>query len=90
MYLQIILHEDDRRYQQLLWRRNGEIEILQFITLTFGVSSSSFLAIRTLHKLADDKREAYLKAAEIIKAHFYVDDLLTGANSIEEVWARKK
>jgi hypothetical protein len=41
MYLQIILHEDDRRYQRLLWRRNGEIETLQFHTLTFGVSSPS-------------------------------------------------
>ncbi|XP_039309666.1 uncharacterized protein LOC120358695 [Solenopsis invicta] len=87
MYLQIRLHEDDRRYQRLLWRRNDKIETLQFNTLTFGVSSSSFLAIRTLHKLADDEHEIYLKAAEILKSHLYVDDLLTGADSVEEVRA---
>ncbi|XP_039303445.1 uncharacterized protein LOC113004455 [Solenopsis invicta] len=87
MYLQIRLHEDDRRYQRLLWRRNDKIETLQFNTLTFGVSSSSFLAIRTLHKLADDEHEIYPKAAEILKSHLYVDDLLTGADSVEEVRA---
>jgi len=53
-------------------------------TLAFGVSSSPFLAIRTLHKLADDERHAFPKAAEILKTHLYVDNLLSGANSINE------
>lgn len=84
MYLQIKLHEDDRRYQRILWRMNGEIKTLQFNTLTFGVSSSPFLAIRTIQKLADDECVAFPKAARIIKKHLYVDDLLTGADSIDE------
>ncbi|XP_011700862.1 PREDICTED: uncharacterized protein LOC105457721 [Wasmannia auropunctata] len=87
MYLQILLHEDDRRYQRILWRKDGEVQTFQFNTLTFGVSSSSFLAIRTLQKLADDERHVYPRAAEIIKAHLYVDDLLTGADSVEEARA---
>ncbi|XP_018359711.1 PREDICTED: uncharacterized protein LOC108758964 [Trachymyrmex cornetzi] len=85
MYLQVILHEEDRRYQRVLWRLENKIKTLQFNTLTFGVSSSSYLAIRTLHKLADDERHAYSRAAEIIKTHLYVDDLLTGADSIDDV-----
>lgn len=57
---------------------------MQLNTLTFDVSSSSFLAIRTIQKLADDERDKYLIAARIIKTDLYVDDLLTGANTIEK------
>ncbi|XP_018396856.1 PREDICTED: uncharacterized protein LOC108775073 [Cyphomyrmex costatus] len=87
MYLQILLHEDDRRYQRILWRKDGEIKTFQFNTLTFGVSSSSFLAIRTLQKLANDEGHVHPRAAEILKAHLYVDDLLTGDDSIDETRA---
>jgi len=48
----------------------------------FGVSS--FLAIRTLQKLVDDESHVFLKAAEVIKKHFYEDDLTCGADSIDE------
>ncbi|XP_018360522.1 PREDICTED: uncharacterized protein LOC108759538 [Trachymyrmex cornetzi] len=84
MYCQVLLHEDDRRYQRILWRVDGEIKTFQFNTLTFGVSSSPFLAIRTVQKLADDEYDAYPRAVEIIKTHLYVDDLLTGAETLEE------
>ncbi|XP_011685494.1 PREDICTED: uncharacterized protein LOC105448546 [Wasmannia auropunctata] len=87
MYLQVRLHEDDRRYQRILWREKDEIQTFQFNTLTFGVSSSSFLAIRTLQQLADDERHAYPRAAAVLKAHLYVDDLLSGADSIDEARA---
>lgn len=63
------------------------METFQLNTLTFGVSSSPFLAIRTVHKLADDESLVYPKAAEILKTHLYVDDLLTGANTINEARA---
>ncbi|XP_011882321.1 PREDICTED: uncharacterized protein LOC105570019, partial [Vollenhovia emeryi] len=87
MYRQVSLHESDRRYQRILWRRDGEIMTFQLNTLTFGVASSPFLAIRTIQKLADDECNACPRAAEILKAHLYVDDLLTGAGSIEEARA---
>ncbi|XP_018301866.1 uncharacterized protein [Mycetomoellerius zeteki] len=87
MYLQIQLHKDDRRYQQILWRKNNKIATFRFNTLTFGVSSSPFLAIRTLHKLADDEGPAYPRAAKAVKEHFYVDDLITGADTIDEARA---
>ena len=84
MFRQVLVHEEDRRYQRILWRRNNKIETLQLNTLTFGVSSSPFLAIRTVHKLAEDEHLAFPKAANIIKTHLYVDDLLTGAGTIHE------
>jgi len=87
MYCQILIHEDDRQYQKILWRINEKIETLQLNTLTFGVSSSPYLAIRTIHKLADDEYHVYPRAARILKTHLYVDDLLTGAETIEDARA---
>ncbi|XP_011065850.1 PREDICTED: uncharacterized protein LOC105152968 [Acromyrmex echinatior] len=62
--------------------RHDVIETLQLNVLTFGVSSSMFLAIRVIQKLAEDY--AYPRATEILKSHLYVDDLLTGADTIHE------
>ncbi|XP_025997408.1 uncharacterized protein LOC113005754 [Solenopsis invicta] len=87
MYRQVILHEDDRKYQRILWRQNQQIKTFQLNTLTFGISSSPYLAIRTIQKLADDERHVYPAAAEVLKTHLYVDDLLTGTQSVEEARA---
>ncbi|XP_070521658.1 uncharacterized protein [Cardiocondyla obscurior] len=87
MYRQIWLNEKDRHYQRILWREDGKIKTFQLNTLTFGVSSSPYVAIRTIQKLADDERHSYPRAADILQNHMYVDDLLTGANSIEETRA---
>jgi len=87
MYLQVLVHEQDRRYQRILWRIDGMIKTLQFNTLTFGVASSPFLAIRVIKKLADDERDSYPLASKILQTHLYVDDLLAGANSVDEARA---
>ncbi|XP_011685488.1 PREDICTED: uncharacterized protein LOC105448541 [Wasmannia auropunctata] len=87
MYRQVMVHEDNRKYQRILWRENNEIKTFQLNTLTFGVSSSPYLAIRSIHKLADDEHHAYPAAAKVLKTHLYVDDLLTGTNTIEEAHA---
>ncbi|XP_011689951.1 PREDICTED: uncharacterized protein LOC105451279 [Wasmannia auropunctata] len=84
MYRQVLLHEDDQRYQRILWRQDNQIKTFQLNTLTFGVSSSPFLAIRTIHKLADDEYDGFPNAARILKSHLYVDDLLTGTNNVDE------
>lgn len=84
MYLQILLHENDQIYQRILWRQNEQLKTFQLKTLTFGVSSSPYLAIGTIHKLADDERELFSKAAQILKKHMYVDELLTGTNTIDD------
>ncbi|XP_039304380.1 uncharacterized protein LOC120357605 [Solenopsis invicta] len=84
MYLQVLLHENDRRYQRILWRKNDNVETYQINKLAFGVSSSPFLAIRVLQQLVDDEAHAFPTAARVIKSHLYVDDLLSGADSIEE------
>ncbi|XP_066585538.1 uncharacterized protein [Prorops nasuta] len=84
MYRQVLVHRDDRRYQRLLWRPEQTINTYELNTLVFGITSSPFLAIRTLKKLAENERLKYPIAADIIKNHLYVDYLITGAKTIEE------
>ena len=54
-------------------------------TITYGTASAPFLAVRCLYQLAEDNKITYPKASNIIKNDFYVDDLLTGANSQSEL-----
>ncbi|XP_012538966.1 uncharacterized protein LOC105838152 [Monomorium pharaonis] len=84
MYRQVLVYEDDRRHQMILWRENDEIKIYQLNMLTFGVSSSPFLTIRAVQQLAVDDGHLFPKAAAVLKQHLYVDDLLTGANSVQK------
>ncbi|XP_066592932.1 uncharacterized protein [Prorops nasuta] len=85
MYRQILVHKDDRKYQKILWRKNGSIKTFELNTVTFGVSSAPFLAIRTLHQLAEDEALRYPKGSFNLKNRMYVDDLITGANSIQDL-----
>lgn len=84
MYLQVLVHENERRFQRILWRNDNKVKTFQLNTLAFGVASSPFLAIRTLQKLAEDECNAFQKAVEVLKTHLYVDNLLSRANTIDE------
>ncbi|XP_066596496.1 uncharacterized protein [Prorops nasuta] len=85
MYRQILVHPDDRRYQRIVWFHQNEIRTFELKTVTFGVSSSSFLAIRTLKQLAEDEGDKYPIGARVLKENLYVDDLLAGANTLQEI-----
>ncbi|XP_033229212.1 uncharacterized protein LOC117180807 [Belonocnema kinseyi] len=86
MYRQIRVTDNDRFYQKVLWRKNQDepIKTYSLNTVTFGTACAPFLAIRTLHQLADDEEYAFPEAAKILKRDFYVDDLQTGAKTINE------
>lgn len=85
MYRQIQVNPLDRDFQRILWRENTteEIETYRLTTVTYGTSSAPFLAIRSLRQLAYDEQVDYPLAHKIINRDFYVDDLLTGANTVE-------
>lgn len=84
MYRQFLVRESDRKYQRILWRMNSEIQTFELNTVTFGLASSSFLAIRCLHQLANDHQDEYPRAAKILKKDLYVDDVISGAETISE------
>ncbi|XP_071642979.1 uncharacterized protein [Temnothorax longispinosus] len=70
-------------------KMDGEIKTLQLNTLTFGNTASPFLAIRAVVQLAEDEGQAYPRAAEVLKEHMYVDNVLSGAKNVEEARATR-
>ncbi|KAJ8937951.1 hypothetical protein NQ318_013208, partial [Aromia moschata] len=52
-------------------------------TVTYGVNSSPYLAIRTLLQLAEEGKERWPLASHVLKTDIYVDDLVCGASSVE-------
>lgn len=87
MYRQVLVDEADRNFQLILWREQSSdpLQVYRLNTVTYGTSSAPFLAIRCLTYLSDLYKETFPIGSEIIKKDFYVDDLLTGADSIEEI-----
>ncbi|XP_070529935.1 uncharacterized protein [Cardiocondyla obscurior] len=86
MYRQILISESDRDYQRILWRSWPSDPICEFQlnTVTYGLTSASFLAIRTLRQLAKDEQVNYSCGAEILEKETYMDDILTGADTFFE------
>lgn len=85
MYRQILIDPTERHFQKILWRENSNDppKTYHLNTVTYGTASAPFLAIRTLHKLADDEQRNFPLASKIVKRDFYVDDLLTGSDTFE-------
>lgn len=84
MYRQILIREDQRCFQKIVWRADPKEQLttFQLNTVTYGTKSAPYLAIRCLHELADQNRLHYPSESECIKNDFYVDDLLTGHDDI--------
>ncbi|XP_075990231.1 uncharacterized protein LOC142985871 [Anticarsia gemmatalis] len=86
MYRMIRIDNQDSDYQRILWRNDTSEEIKDYrlLTVTFGTASAPYLAVRTLMQLADDEGDKYPEAARILRKDFYVDDVMSGADSLEQ------
>lgn len=60
MFRQILVDPEHRRWQQVLWRENPEDELIAYElnTVTYGMASSPFVAVRTLKQCAMDNRDS--------------------------------
>uniref|UniRef100_A0ABD2X0V2 Reverse transcriptase domain-containing protein n=1 Tax=Trichogramma kaykai TaxID=54128 RepID=A0ABD2X0V2_9HYME len=85
MYRQILVHSQDRTFQRVFWYDKNSIKTYQMNTVTFGISSAPYLAIRTLQQLSEDEGSEFPRSANILKNDLYVDDLLTGADTLSEM-----
>ena len=56
----------------------------QLNTVTYGTSAAPYLATRCLKKLAEDNQTEFPRAAQALSQEFYVDDLLSGATTLNE------
>lgn len=92
MFRQIQMHPDDCNYQLLFWRENSSKPLLTYCltTVVFGFICSPFLALRTLKQLIQDEGTKYPRAASALENQVYVDDLILGANSLEEAMSLQR
>ncbi|XP_064074467.1 uncharacterized protein LOC113393726 [Vanessa tameamea] len=86
MYRQILVTKEDADYQRIIWRQNesDNLEDYRLLRVTFGTAPAPYLAVKTLKRIADDEGGSYSQAKQIIKEDFYIDDLLSGADSVDE------
>lgn len=87
MYRQVLVEKGDAdNYQRILWREDEEETIKEYrmLRVTFGTASAPYLAVRTLHQVADDEGKDHPMAAKIIKEDYYMDDLLSGEDTAEK------
>lgn len=87
MYRQILVHDDHRRLQRIIWRNDPseEVKYYQLNTITYGTASASFLATRCLKQIAIDNETTNSVIGNIISNDFYMDDLLTGTSDSESL-----
>lgn len=87
MFRMTWIHPEDRKYQLIYWRRNptDPIQLFELNTNTYGLRSSPFISIRTLLQLADDWEATHpnSRASQVIRNNIFVDDILTGSDSIK-------
>lgn len=86
MYRQINVIPEQRNLQRILWRPSNESKLNHYRlnTVTYGTASASFLATRCVKQIALDIEHQRPIVGDIISSDFYVDDLLTGADSAEQ------
>ncbi|XP_012542665.2 uncharacterized protein LOC105840305 [Monomorium pharaonis] len=86
MYRQVNVHEAHRDFQRIIWRPDERERIRHYRlnTLTYGTAPASFEAIRSLRQTAVDKQSVFPDASNIILSDFYVDDLISGANTVKD------
>lgn len=83
MYRQIAVHPDDRSLQQVLWKKKEQVSEYSLNTVTYGMACAPYLALRVLQQLAGDEESRFPLGAEALRKDVYMDDILTGAPTIE-------
>ncbi|CAG9126253.1 unnamed protein product [Plutella xylostella] len=85
MYRQVLIDPSQRDLQLILWRDNpsDKLDVYSLKTITYGMSASPFLAVRCLKELAAESNNPEI--SRTIRDDFYVDDLITGADSIDKL-----
>ncbi|XP_060842552.1 uncharacterized protein LOC132922848 [Rhopalosiphum padi] len=91
MYRQICLHEQDKVYQHILWRNSpsDKVQEYELCTVTYGVSSAPFLAIRCLQQLNLEDGPDFPLVKDVLLADTYVDDIFVGADTVEDILESK-
>ncbi|XP_011858632.1 PREDICTED: uncharacterized protein LOC105556166, partial [Vollenhovia emeryi] len=86
MYRQVLIDPSQTALQRILWRNSIDepIRTFELMTVIYGTASAAFLSFRALRKLAEDNIFKFPIGAKTVLSDFYVDDLVTGADSLQQ------
>ncbi len=84
MFREICLSPQQQDLHRFLLRVNDQVLDCRMGRVTFGVASSPFLATQTLRFLAQHFEDSHPRAAAALRTVFYVDDFVSGADSLED------
>ena len=81
MYRQILVSESDKNLQLILWRNHPSepFSVYRLNTVT-----------KCLQQITQDVRQEFPIAAKLIRSDFYVDDVISGCNDLEEAIMTRK
>ncbi|XP_025193669.1 uncharacterized protein LOC112593492, partial [Melanaphis sacchari] len=85
MYRQIEVLPQYRGYQYILWRDSPQVVVKEYTlnTVTYGVNSAPYLALRVLRFIADNDCEDLPEVKAALYNQTYMDDICVGAESLE-------
>ncbi|XP_064479221.1 uncharacterized protein LOC135392441 [Ornithodoros turicata] len=91
-FLQISLAEADRDALRFLWYTSTprvgqplpDVEVLRMTRVPFGATSSPFLLAGTVRHHLQTSSEKYPTTCKLLLESFYVDDLVTSVDTVEE------
>ena len=92
-FLQVRIKAEDRDVLRFHWIKNKDpstIEVLRFTRALFGLVQSPFLLAGTLKLHLENLRERYPVEVEEILRSLYVDDIISGGSTKDEVQDLKK
>ncbi|XP_026729604.1 uncharacterized protein LOC113495194 [Trichoplusia ni] len=86
MYRQVKVSSEHAEFQRVVWRDDPESVIKEYklVRVTFGTATAPYLAVKSLQQVAIDEGGSYPDVSEIIKNDFYVDDLMTGCQTVDQ------
>lgn len=90
-FLMIAIDEKDRDVLRFLWvddatKEKPEIRAYRYTRVVFGVSSSPFLLNATVKYHLESFRDSHKAVVKKLLESTYVDDVITGADSIDEAF----
>ncbi|XP_065078258.1 uncharacterized protein LOC135701402 [Ochlerotatus camptorhynchus] len=86
MYRMVKVQRRDHPLLSIKWRfaPSDPYRTYELTTVTYGTSSAPYLATKCLQRLADDGALTHPAASKVVKKDFYVDDMLSGVDTVEE------
>lgn len=83
MFNQVRLSKEQWNLQRIFWRENKLEPLREYwlTVVTFGLTSSAHLAVRSVVQAAREAQEEFPEAANAIENDYYMDDCTTGESN---------